>query len=183
MLSIAAYLINHLPTPTLHMISPYHKLFESPPNYSKLVLLVVARLSLASAHTSPHKLALAPHLVSFLVIHSLKVLMCVLIQVLKGNNAASIQAFISACQFSLKDLGSLHYFSGVEVVPHPQGLLLSQRRYIDELLARTKMIDARPAVTPLATSPALTLHSGQHFIDPTEFESEVGSLQDLSLTA
>ncbi|PKA62506.1 Retrovirus-related Pol polyprotein from transposon TNT 1-94 [Apostasia shenzhenica] len=32
----ATYLINRLPTPTLDMISPYHKLFTSPPNYLKL---------------------------------------------------------------------------------------------------------------------------------------------------
>ena len=30
------YLINCLPTPTLQMSSPYHKLLGSPPNYSKL---------------------------------------------------------------------------------------------------------------------------------------------------
>ena len=29
-------LINRLPTPTLHISSPYHKLFGTPPNYSKL---------------------------------------------------------------------------------------------------------------------------------------------------
>lgn len=34
--SIAVYLINRLPTPTLQLISPYHKLFRAPPNYSKL---------------------------------------------------------------------------------------------------------------------------------------------------
>lgn len=34
--STATYLINRLPTPTLHMSSPYHKLFDSLPNYSKL---------------------------------------------------------------------------------------------------------------------------------------------------
>ncbi|KAE8680725.1 hypothetical protein F3Y22_tig00111372pilonHSYRG00235 [Hibiscus syriacus] len=34
--STATYLINRLPTPTLYMISPYHKLFESLPNYSNL---------------------------------------------------------------------------------------------------------------------------------------------------
>lgn len=34
--STATYLINHLPTPTLNMSSPYQSLFSSPPNYSKL---------------------------------------------------------------------------------------------------------------------------------------------------
>ncbi|KAL6326284.1 hypothetical protein AAG906_004781 [Vitis piasezkii] len=30
------YLINRMPTPTLHLSSPFDKLFESPPNYTKL---------------------------------------------------------------------------------------------------------------------------------------------------
>ena len=34
--AIAAYLINCMPTPTLHLSSPFDKLFESPPNYTKL---------------------------------------------------------------------------------------------------------------------------------------------------
>ena len=34
--SIAVYLINMLPTPTLNLMSPYNKLFGVPPNYSKL---------------------------------------------------------------------------------------------------------------------------------------------------
>ncbi|RVW29803.1 Retrovirus-related Pol polyprotein from transposon RE1 [Vitis vinifera] len=32
----AIYLINRMPTPTLHLSSPFDKLFESPPNYTKL---------------------------------------------------------------------------------------------------------------------------------------------------
>ena len=43
-----AYLINCLPTPTLHMSSPYHKLFGSPPNYSKLCIFGFFVLSMAS---------------------------------------------------------------------------------------------------------------------------------------
>lgn len=104
--------------------------------------------------------------------------------IITGNNSPSIQDFISvlARRFSLKDLGPLHYFLGVEVVPCPQGLLLSQQRYIADLLARTKMTDARPVATPLATSPILTLQSGTTLTDPTEFRAVVGSLQYLSLT-
>ena len=33
---IATYLINRPPTPNLQMSTPYHKLFRTPPNYSKL---------------------------------------------------------------------------------------------------------------------------------------------------
>ena len=52
--------------------------------------------------------------------------------ILTGNQPALVDQFITqlAQQFSLKDLGSLTYFLGIEVVPHRHGILLSQRRYI-----------------------------------------------------
>ena len=46
--SIVVYLINCLPTPTLNLISPYHKLFGIPPNYSKLYCFGCPLLSMAS---------------------------------------------------------------------------------------------------------------------------------------
>jgi hypothetical protein len=36
--------------------------------------------------------------------------------------------------FALKDLGSLNYFLGIEVTKHSEGLLLTQDRYIDDIL-------------------------------------------------
>jgi hypothetical protein len=68
-------------------------------------------------------------------------------------------------------------------VPHPSGILLSQRRYIQELLARTHMEQAKPVLTPLPTnSSSLTLSSGSPLFNPTEYRTVVGSLQYLSLT-
>ena len=34
----AIYLINHMPTPTLNLSSPYEKIFSTSPNYSKLLV-------------------------------------------------------------------------------------------------------------------------------------------------
>lgn len=70
-----------------------------------------------------------------------------------------------AARFSPKDLGSLSYFLGVEVHPHPQDLFLSQWRYIMDILARTRMLDAKPVTIPLATAPPLTFHSGTALSD------------------
>jgi hypothetical protein len=36
--------------------------------------------------------------------------------------------------FALKDLDSLNYFLGIEVTKHSEGLLLTQDRYIDDIL-------------------------------------------------
>lgn len=45
--------------------------------------------------------------------------------------------------FSLKDMGSLHLFLGVEVIPTNGGLFLSQHKYVRDLLAQTSMSGAK----------------------------------------
>ena len=104
--------------------------------------------------------------------------------IITGDNDGFVQQFVTLLsqQFSLKDLGQLFYFLGVEVISHPHGLLLSQRRYILDLLAHTKMMEAKPVLTPLPTSPPITLHSGSPLSDPSEYRAIVGSLQYLLLT-
>ena len=68
-----------------------------------------------------------------------------------GPNVAFLHKFISqlASRFSLKDLGMLSYFLGVEVMPTPHGLFLNQRKYIIDLLQRMGMLETKPASTPL----------------------------------
>lgn len=55
----------------------------------------------------------------------------------------------------------LSFFLGVEVTPHPWGLLLSQQRYISNLLSCTNMTEAKPVLTPLVTT-TNTCSSHQH---------------------
>ena len=104
--------------------------------------------------------------------------------IITGDNDGFVQQFVTLLsqQFSLKDLGQLSYFLGVEVISHLHGLLLSQRRYILDLLARTNMMEAKPVLTPLPTSPPITLHTGSPLRDPSEYRAIVGSLQYLLLT-
>ena len=73
--------------------------------------------------------------------HTMYLLVYVDDLILIGENATKVNQFIAivAQGFSIKDLGLLIYFLSVEVVPNKQGLLLSQRRYIMDLLTQTKM--------------------------------------------
>jgi len=87
-----------------------------------------------------------------------------------------------AHRFSLKDLGKLSYFLGIEILPNQHGFLLSQRRYLLDLLTRTHMTHAKPVSTPLPSGTNLSLYSSDALSDPTEFHSVVGSLQYLLLT-
>lgn len=82
-----------------------------------------------------------------------------------------------AHRFSLKDFGKLSYFLGVEVVHNKYGILLSQRMYILDLLAKTNMTKSKPMLTPLPTSPMLVLKSGTLLSDPAKYRKIVYSLQ------
>ena len=84
--------------------------------------------------------------------------------------------------FSLKDMGSLHYFLGIEVIPTPVGLLLSQHQYVRALLATTSMSGAKNISTPLSSTQSLTLDDGTAAVDSSHFRRIIGSLQYLTLT-
>lgn len=99
--------------------------------------------------------------------------------ILTGNNDVVVSQFVEclAQQFSLKEFGSLSYFFGVEVVPHHLGILLSQRRYIQDLLKRTNMEDSKLVMTPLPINfAAISLTLGTYLLDPTPYHAAVGSL-------
>lgn len=57
-----------------------------------------------------------------------------------------------------------------------------QRKYIHDLLAKTKMLEAKTISTPMATSPKLRLLSGTPLDDHREYRMVVGSLQYLAFT-
>jgi len=85
-------------------------------------------------------------------------------------------------EFAVKDLGLLNYFLGIEVLPNSSGFLLSQHRYILDILSRTKMTKAKPINCPMAFSTHLSAHEGDLFYDPNLFRSTVGVLQYLCIT-
>ncbi|CAN7110381.1 unnamed protein product [Brassica rapa subsp. narinosa] len=96
--------------------------------------------------------------------------------IVTGNDKQVIDQVLHtfADRFSIKDPVDLHYFLGVEATRTTEGLHLCQRKYIIDLLIKTKMHDAKPVTTPLPTSPKLTLHGGTLLKDLTEYRSVVG---------
>lgn len=54
--------------------------------------------------------------------------------------------------FPIKDRGNLSYFLGLGVDHTAQGVLLSQRKYIHNLLLRSKMLHVKPITSPMAAS-------------------------------
>ncbi|XP_071712656.1 uncharacterized mitochondrial protein AtMg00810-like [Rutidosis leptorrhynchoides] len=103
--------------------------------------------------------------------------------ILTINNASLVRQFITRLnkEFLITDLGKLNYFLGLEVSYHDSGIFLSQSKYAHDILARARLLDAKPAATPLSTSTYLTSH-GKPFHDATQYRSLVGALQYLTIT-
>ncbi|KAG8498559.1 hypothetical protein CXB51_004875 [Gossypium anomalum] len=101
-----------------------------------------------------------------------------------GNHQASIDQFVIDLDthFSLKDLGPLNYFLGIEVSPTLNGLFLSQRKYVLNLLRKAKMDQANGSPTPMVTSSILSQHTGCAIENASEYRSIVRTLQYVVIT-
>lgn len=69
--------------------------------------------------------------------------------------------------FSLKDLGTLDYFLGIEVKKQLDGfLLLTQGKYIRDLLQKHNLHEAHPFPTPMVATNKLSKSGSDPFKDP-----------------
>lgn len=102
---------------------------------------------------------------SLFILQHDKLLVYVLVYVddiiITGNNTKAVEEVIRnlATRFSVKDMGNLSYFLGIEAVRTKTGLHLNQRKYIHDLLGKHDMQDAKAVATPMASSPRLTRSS------------------------
>jgi hypothetical protein len=124
---------------------------------------------------------------SLFIYHTKTITMYLLIYVDDIIITASDQAAITellqllSADFAIKDLGDLHYFLGVEVLKLDSGFLLSQRRYIIDLLKKTNMHEAKSITSPMASSSSPSAFASDQMEDSSLYRSTVRSLQYLSL--
>ncbi|KAG6536764.1 hypothetical protein ZIOFF_001833 [Zingiber officinale] len=69
-----------------------------------------------------------------------------------GSDVSSVDVIVCKlhAKFVIKDFGALSLFCGVEVHPTSNGLLLSQQKYVIDLLSKHHMLDSKPVSTPIA---------------------------------
>lgn len=60
--------------------------------------------------------------------------------------------------------------------------LLSQTKYIHDILVKTNMANANGVASPMASSTKLSKYGSNHVSDPTFFRSIVGGLQYVTIT-
>ncbi|KAA3486900.1 Retrovirus-related Pol polyprotein from transposon TNT 1-94 [Gossypium australe] len=91
--------------------------------------------------------------------------------ILTRDSNTNIKAIIQSLhnQFSLKDLGDLSYFLGLEVTQHGGNVHISQHKYARYLLGKVTMGQAKPVVTSLVSSPTLSSLVGSPLQDGTRY--------------
>jgi Reverse transcriptase (RNA-dependent DNA polymerase) len=104
--------------------------------------------------------------------------------IITGSNSSLVTSLITSLgsQFSLKDLGPLHFFLGIQVDSQSNGIHLSQPQYLHNLLIRSKMNGAKPCKTPFAKGDPLSKFDGTLMVDPHLYRSIVGALQYATIT-
>lgn len=104
--------------------------------------------------------------------------------IVTGDDTSEISALKQFLddQFRIKDLGSLHYFLGIEVSVVPGEVLLNQKKFVFDLLQQFECATVSPIVCPLDLNSKLHADSGALFPSPNKYRSLVGKLHFLTHT-
>ncbi|GKA66454.1 retrovirus-related pol polyprotein from transposon TNT 1-94, partial [Tanacetum coccineum] len=101
-----------------------------------------------------------------------------------GNSSSGIQHHKQAldAKFTIKDLGLVKYFLGIEICSTANGTHLNQRKYILDVLTDAGLTAANLNLSPLPTNLKLSLDKGSPLPDPATYRRLVGRLLYLTMT-
>jgi hypothetical protein len=98
-----------------------------------------------------------------------------------SGGIAQLKLFLQK-KFHTKDLGKLKYFLRIEVARSGNGINLSQRKYVLDLLEETGFLVARPVHIPMDPNKKLVKDEGELFGDAGRYRLLVGKLTYLTIT-
>ncbi|XP_024974749.1 uncharacterized protein LOC112512844 [Cynara cardunculus var. scolymus] len=104
--------------------------------------------------------------------------------IMVGNDVKKIQHTkeeLDKC-FCIKDLGALKYFLGIEVARTPEGLVLSQRKYILDILEDCGHQGCKPSPFPFEQNLILDKKDEESKVDASRYHYLVGRLLYLQAT-
>uniref|UniRef100_A0A2N9IGY8 Integrase catalytic domain-containing protein n=1 Tax=Fagus sylvatica TaxID=28930 RepID=A0A2N9IGY8_FAGSY len=83
--------------------------------------------------------------------------------IITGDDAEEISRLQEqlSTEFEMKNLGGLKYFLGIEVARSRQGIFLSQRKYVLDLLSEVGLLECKPADTPIVPNHKLGEYTDQ----------------------
>jgi hypothetical protein len=95
-----------------------------------------------------------------------------------SNNKSTCEEFsrIMVQKFKMSMMGELKYFLGFQVKQLQEGTFISQTKYIQDILNKFGMKDAKPIKTPMGTNGHLDLDTGGKSIDQKVYRLMIGSL-------
>jgi len=104
--------------------------------------------------------------------------------VLTGSNNHGIsQLKHHLCHhFQTKDLGKLRYFLGIEVTQSNDGIVISQRKFVMDILEETGLMSSKSVDTPMDPNTKLLPYQGEPISDPEQYRRLVGKLNYLTIT-
>ncbi|KAL0454692.1 UNVERIFIED_CONTAM: Retrovirus-related Pol polyprotein from transposon TNT 1-94 [Sesamum latifolium] len=78
--------------------------------------------------------------------------------------------------FTIKDLGYAKYFLGLEIARSSDGMSVTQRKYISDIITDAGMIDAHEVLTPLPQGVKFSSELGASLSDPEKYRRLIGRL-------
>jgi hypothetical protein len=98
--------------------------------------------------------------------------------IFKSNNASLVQWFASAMQseFEMSMIGELPFFLGLQITHRFEGLFISQKKYLREMLKMFQMEDSTPMSTPMVTRCKLRKNDDSPGVDQSSYRFMIGSL-------
>jgi hypothetical protein len=95
-----------------------------------------------------------------------------------STNESTCEEFsrIMTKKFEMSMMGELKYFLGFQVKQLQEGTFISQTKYIQDILNKFGMKDAKPIETPIGTNGHLDLVTGGKSVDQKVYLSMIGSL-------
>ncbi|RVW90322.1 Retrovirus-related Pol polyprotein from transposon RE1 [Vitis vinifera] len=97
--------------------------------------------------------------------------------ILFGNDMEELQnlkKYLSE-EFEVKDLGNLKYFFGMEVARSRKGIVVSQRKYILDLLKETGMLGCKPIDTAMDSQKKLGIEKESTPVDRGDISDSSGA--------
>jgi hypothetical protein len=84
--------------------------------------------------------------------------------------------------FDTKDMGAARHFLGMTITRHEDGgYSLTQPKYVEDMLERFNLSEAKPVATPLPVGLKLSKDAGEALPQDTPYQALVGSLLYLSV--
>ena len=101
-----------------------------------------------------------------------------------GNGETIIREFKEEMMqtFEMTDLGLMHYFLDIEINQNEDGIFISQKKYIENLLRRFKLSYYKAVATPLVHNEKIHGEDGSREVDASRYRSLIRSILYLTAT-